>query len=105
MTAMRENRLPLALAALPFLAFAFNLVCQLDLLSPLRPLAETLIIAFLVPPLLFFDQTGLIRWNLFAGDPKLFGSAWAADAVYALSSSLLLFFAGKLLLRLSRLWR
>jgi hypothetical protein len=102
MKALRANRLPLALAALPLLTLALNVLCRADALSSLRPLSEALTIAFFLAPVLFFDWTRAIRWNLFAGDPRLFGSAWAANAVYVLSSSLVLFFAGKLLLRL---WR
>jgi hypothetical protein len=102
MKAPRVSRLPLALAALPFLALALNVLCRSEPLSSLRPLSEAMTIAFFLAPLLFFDWIGAIAWNLLAGDPRLFGSAWAANAVYALSSSLLLFFAGKLLLRL---WR
>jgi hypothetical protein len=105
MSELRANRLPPFLAALPWLALVFNVICQAAAFSSLRPLAEALAIAFFLAPLLFFDWIGVIRWNLFAGDPRLFGSAWAANAVYALSSSLVLFVAGKLLLKLSRLWR
>ena len=102
MSELRANRLSLILAALPWLTIGLNVICQLDALSSLRPLSEALTIAFFLAPLLFFDWIGAIRWNLFAGDPRLFGSAWAADAVYALSSSLVLFVAGKLMLKL--LW-
>lgn len=91
------------LAALPFLTLVLNLIGQSEAFSSLRPLSEALTIAFFVPPLLFYDWIGAIPWNLFAGDPRLFGSAWAADAVYVLSSSLVLFLIGKLLLTLFRL--
>jgi hypothetical protein len=37
-----------------------------------------------------------------AGDPRLFGSALAADAVYALSSSMALFLIGELCLTIFR---
>ena len=96
MKALTASRLPLFLAALPWLALALNIGCQSAALTSLRPLAEALTIAFFLAPLLFFDWIGAIRWNLLAGDPQLFGSAWAADAVYALSSSLVLFLIGKL---------
>ena len=105
MKALTASRLPLSLAALPWLALAINIFCQSAALTSLRPLAEALTIAFFLAPLLFFDWIGAIRWNLFAGDPQLFGSAWAADAVYALSSSLVLFVAGRLFLALFRLRR
>src|SRR5215472_12103566 len=105
MKTLTVRRLPLFLAALPWLALGLNIVCQSATLAPLRPLAEALSIAFFLAPLLFFDWIGAIRWNLLAGDPRLFGSAWAANAIYALSSSILLFAAGKLLLSFWRLWR
>jgi hypothetical protein len=105
MKALTASRLRLFLAALPWLAFVLNFFCQSTALSSLRPLAEALSISFFLAPLLFFDWIGAIRWNLFAGDPELFGSAWAADAVYALSSSLVLFVAGRLFLALVRLRR
>src|SRR5215469_14989709 len=89
--------LPFLLAALPWLTLALNAVCQSNALSSLRPLSEVLTISFFLAPMLFFDWIGAIRWNLLAGDPRLFGSAWAANAIYALSSSILLFAAGKLL--------
>jgi len=97
------SRLPLVLAALPWLTLALNILCQSAALSALRPLAEALTIAFFLGPLLFFDWIGAIRWNLLAGDPQLFGSAWVADAVYAVSSSVVLFLIGKLVLMLFRL--
>jgi hypothetical protein len=105
MKAPTVSRLPLFLAAVPWLALALDVFCQSPALASLRPLAEALSIAFLLAPLLFFDWIGAIRWNLFAGDPRLFGSAWAADAVYALSSSLLLLIVGRLFLALFRLRR
>jgi hypothetical protein len=105
MKALRANRLPLLLAALPLLALALNFICQLDAFSLLRPFAETLALVLFLPPFLFFDWIGAIRWNLFAGDARLFGSAAAADAVYILTASLVLFVLGKLLLQIGRLWR
>jgi hypothetical protein len=102
MTWLTARRLPLFLAALPWLALALNFLCESAALSSLRPLAEALTIAFFLAPLLFFDWIGVIRWNLFAGDPRLFGSALAADAVYALSTSVVLFLIGKLFLTLFR---
>ena len=105
MTWLRERRLPLFLAALPWLALALIVISQSAAFSSLRPLAEVLFLAFFFTPLVFFDWIGAIRWNLFAGDPQLFGSVWAADAVYALSSSLVLFAAGELFLMLFRLRR
>jgi hypothetical protein len=102
MNELTSRRLPLFLAGLPWLTLAFNFLCQSAALSSLRSLAEPLTIAFFLAPLLFFDWIGAIRWNLFAGDPRLFGSALAADAVYALSSSMVLFLIGKLFLTLFR---
>ena len=105
MKVLTASRLPIFLAVLPWLTLVLNMCCQYPALASLRPLAEALSIAFFLAPLLFFDWIGAIRWNLFAGDPRLFGSTWAADAVYALSSSLVLFVAGKLLLAFFRLRR
>ena len=105
MKALRASRLPFFLAALPFLTLVLNLIGQSRAFSSLRPLSEALTIAFFLPPLLFYDWIGVIRWYLFAGGPRLFGTEWAADAVYALSSSLVLFLIGKLALRISRFRR
>jgi hypothetical protein len=105
MKALTASRLPLFLAGLPWLTLAFNIFCQWAALTSLRPVAEALSIAFFLAPLLFFDWIGVIRWNLFAGDSQLFGSVWAADAVYALSSSLVVFLIGRLFLTLFRLCR
>jgi hypothetical protein len=102
MKALTASRLPLLLAALPWLTLALNTFCQSTALASLRPLAEALSTAFFLAPLLFFDWIGAIRWNLFAGDPQFLGSAWAAEAVYALSSSLVLLLIGKLPLTLFR---
>ena len=105
MTALTASRLPLFLAALPWLTLVLNICCQSAALTSLRPLAEALSMAFFLAPLLLFDWIGAIRWNLFAGDPQLLGSAWAAEAVYALSSSLVLLLIGKLLLTPFRVWQ
>jgi hypothetical protein len=104
MKALTASRLPLLLSPrCLWVALAFNIGCQSTALTSLRPLLEALTIAFFLAPLLFFDWIGAIRWNLLAGDPRLFGSAWAADAVYALSSSLVLFLISKLVVALFRL--
>ena len=43
-----------------------------------------------------------LPWLTLAGAPWLFGSLWAANTVYALSSSMVLFPIGKLFLALCR---
>jgi hypothetical protein len=98
--ALRRNVLPLSLAALPIFVLLLGEVSTLDAFAGLRNVAELLQIIFFLGPILFFDWIGLIRFNILGGDPKLFGSFWAAEATYALSCSLVLFIAGKLSLKL-----
>jgi hypothetical protein len=100
MNALRRNLLPLILAVLPMLVLLLGAVSTLDTFAGLRNTAEFLDIIFFLGPILFFDWIGLIRFNILGGDPELFGSVWAAEATYALSCSLVLFIAGKLILKL-----
>jgi hypothetical protein len=99
MNAFRRNLLPLILAVLPMLVLLLEAVARLDAFAGLRNVAEALGAFFFLGPILFFDWIGLIRFNILGGDPKLLGSFWAAEATYALSCSLVLFIAGKLLLQ------
>jgi hypothetical protein len=99
MNALRRNVLPLILAALPMFVLLLGEVSRLDAFAGLRNVAELLHVIFFLGPILFFDWIGLIRFNILGGDPKFFGSFWAAEATYALSCSLVLFIAGKLFLK------
>jgi hypothetical protein len=96
------NYLPFILAAIPILVRLLAAVSTLQSFSWLRNVAEVLVITFFVGPLLFFDWIGVIRFNGLDVTPTLMGSAWAAEAICIVSSSLVLYLIGILALKLLR---
>src|SRR5258708_35029663 len=93
------NRLPYVLAAAPFFGMAIDGSSKAQAFDWLRNTAELLDIAFFLGPILFYNWIGLISCNFLGGTPELWGSFWLAEAVYAATSSLVLFGAGKLVLK------
>jgi hypothetical protein len=94
------RNLPLFLALVPFLVWALNALARLSAFDWLRGISDSLSIFFFVGPVLFWNWMGLIPFNILGGTSTLWGFTWLPDLIYALSSSIILYIAGKLVLLL-----
>jgi hypothetical protein len=99
MGTLKYSSLPLLLASVPLFVFALVAISQAQIFDWLRGTADCLETLFFLGPVLFYDWIGLIHFNILGGTPELWGSFWLAEALYAASSSFILFWAGKLILK------
>lgn len=95
------TNLPVLLSAIPLIVWLLSRLSELRVFDWLGDIIELPYMIVFFPPALLFDSIGLINFNILdTGGPEFMGSKFAAEAVYVIFSSALLYLLGKLLLRL-----
>jgi ABC-type uncharacterized transport system fused permease/ATPase subunit len=97
---IKFDKLPFILAVIPFLVELLAALATLNAFDWLRSFVDILSIIFFFPIMLLYDSIGLIRFNILGGKPTLLGSYWFAVGLYTFTSSVILFFIGKLILKI-----